>query len=115
MSLLHDVLSAFTGLFFLYYGAACLFSKAMKAEFERFGIPRLRLLVGVLDLLGGIGLWVGLIVPGLGVLAAVGISLLMSIVVVQRIQQGDTLSQMAQAGFFALVALWLSVFGYLQL
>lgn len=115
MILLYDVLSALTGLFFLYYGAACLFSTAMKAEFERFGIPRLRFLVGVLEILGGVGLWVGFFAPILGVLAAVGISLLMFIVVVQRIQQGDTLAQMAQAAVFALVALWLSVYGYLQL
>ncbi len=115
MSNLFITLTALTGVFFLYYGISCLTSKAMKAEFERFGVPKLRILIGILEIMGGVGLLVGFVIPILGVLAASGIGLLMIIVVIQRIQQGDSLTEMAQAAVFALIAIWLAVFGYIQL
>ena len=113
--MLFQILSVLTALSFLYYGAACMMSSSMKAEFERFGVPRLRIVIGILELMGGVGLLVGIAVPVLGFLAATGISLLMAIVVVQRIQQGATWVQMAQAALFAGISLWLALFGFLQL
>lgn len=115
MNTLSQGLSIVTSVSFLYYGTACLTSSAMKAEFERFGVAKLRIVIGVLELMGSLGLLVGFLVPVIGVLAAAGISLLMSSVVVQRIQQRDTLAQMAQAAVFALIATWLTVCGYLNL
>lgn len=115
MNTLYQGLSLLTAFSFLYYGIACLTSGAMKAEFERFGVEKLRVVVGVLEVMGGIGLLAGFVVPILGLMAATGICLLMFIVVIQRIQQRDTLFQMAQAGCFAFVSLWLAVYGYLQL
>ncbi|MDA0378574.1 MAG: DoxX family protein [Bacteroidetes bacterium] len=115
MNTLFLALSTLTGLFFLYYGLACLFSASMKAEFERFGVAHFRIVIGILELMGGVGLLVGLLVPLLGALAATGICLLMASVVVQRIQQGDSLAEMAPAGTFTVVALWLASYGYLNL
>ena len=113
--MLFQILSVLTALSFLYYGAACMMSSSMKEEFERFGVQRLRIVIGILELMGGVGLLVGIAVPVFGFLAATGISLLMAIVVVQRIQQGDTWVQMAQAALFAGISLWLALFGFLQL
>ena len=48
------------GIAFLVYGGLCLFSPSMLADFHRFGLERLRVLTGVLELLGGSGLLVGL-------------------------------------------------------
>ena len=46
---------------FLFYGCACLFFEGMRRDFERFGLSsRLRTLVGTLEVLGALGLIVGL-------------------------------------------------------
>jgi len=45
---------------FAIYGAQCLFSASMQAEFIRFGLERFRVLTGILEVLGGVGLLVGL-------------------------------------------------------
>lgn len=115
MNTLFQILSILTALSFLYYGIACLISASMKAEFERFGVPRLRIVIGILEIMGGLGLLAGFILPVLAVLAATGIFLLMFIVVIQRVRQGDTRAEMAQASLFAAISLWLALFGSLQL
>ena len=57
MTLLYQAATAFSVVVFLFYGTACLFSDGMKADFERFGLSRVRLLIGVLEVLGAVGLW----------------------------------------------------------
>ncbi|MBM4009287.1 MAG: hypothetical protein FJ285_06815 [Planctomycetes bacterium] len=41
---------------FLYYGIRCLSSAAMIAEFERYGLPRMRVLTAILEIVGALGL-----------------------------------------------------------
>ena len=50
---------------FLFYGCACLFFEGKRRDFERFGLSRLRTLVGTLEVLGALGLIVGLQVAAL--------------------------------------------------
>ena len=45
---------------FLIYGVLCLTSSHMQSEFKRFGLESLRKTTGVLEILGGVGLLVGL-------------------------------------------------------
>lgn len=105
------ILSFVTSALFLYYGAACLWSQTMIEEFERFGLARFRVLTGVLEILGAIGLAVGLFVPLIRVLAAFGLGALMTLVVIQRVQQRDSLVEMLQALVFAVITLWIAVYG----
>jgi len=77
MNLIYHVLSVLTSTLFIFYGASCLWSAAMKAEFERFGLSRYRLLSGVLEILGALGLALGFFFPSLRVAAASGLALLM--------------------------------------
>jgi len=75
----------------LFYGFLVLFFHGMEAEFERFGLQRYRRLTGVLEVLGGLGLLVGLLVPEIMLIASGGLALLMVLGVITRIRVRDSL------------------------
>ena len=62
---------------FLYYGVAAITTKTMQAEFERYGLDKFRVLTGCLQLLGGVGLLIGLKIPLILIISSAGLSLLM--------------------------------------
>ena len=78
---------------FLFYGIACLFFEGMRRDFERFGLSRLRTLVGILEVLGAFGLIVGQFWPPLVPLSAGGLALMMFVGVATRIRVLDSLAQ----------------------
>jgi uncharacterized membrane protein YphA (DoxX/SURF4 family) len=94
------VASLVSGLGFLIYGFQCLVSPFMKAEFERFQVPHYRVLTGILEILGGIGVITGHFVPLIGALAAAGLCILMAMGVVTRIRVKDSAFQCLPASFF---------------
>ena len=55
-----NAIIAFTGISFLVYGFNSLISKRMVNEFERWGFNKYRKLISVLQILGAIGLILGL-------------------------------------------------------
>jgi hypothetical protein len=88
---------------FLGYGSLVLFSGGMRAEFERFGLARFRRATGALEVLGGLGLVVGLRSPAVLALASGGLALLMLLGVATRIRVRDPLLEILPAA--ALMAL----------
>jgi hypothetical protein len=82
---------------FLGYGCAGVFSGILIAEFERYGLPRLRKLVSGLEVLGALGLIMSYSVPVLGVYASGGLCLLMFFGVLTRIRIGDSIRLMLPA------------------
>ena len=90
----------FSALSFLGYGILCLTTPYMVAEFERYGMPDARVITGVLQILASAGLLLGLIVPKLGVLAAVSLALQMLVALFVRIRIEDTLIQSLPATFY---------------
>jgi hypothetical protein len=76
---------------FVVYGLLCLLSDGMVVEFERFGLSRYRRLTGSLEVLGGVGLFVGLLVPAVMVVASAGLALLMLLGVIARIRVRDAI------------------------
>lgn len=92
---------------FLYYGAASLVADGMVAEFERFGLSRFRRLTGVLELLGAVGLAVGLFLPAITVVSAGGLALLMALGVAVRVRVGDTALETLPAVVLGLVNLFI--------
>ncbi len=78
---------------FLMYGIACLCFEGMKRDFERFGLSRLRTLVGTLEVLGALGLIVGQFWPPLVPLSAGGLALMMLVGVATRQRMLDSLAQ----------------------
>jgi uncharacterized membrane protein YphA (DoxX/SURF4 family) len=88
---------------FLGYGSLVLFSGGMRAEFERFGLSRFRQLTGALEVVGGLGLLVGLARPTVMVVASGGLALLMLLGVIVRVRVRDPLLETAPAAVLMLV------------
>ncbi|MEP2772061.1 MAG: DoxX family protein [Fulvivirga sp.] len=89
-----------TAVAFMYYGLTCLFSSHLKLEFQRFGMPKQRIITGVLQLLGACGLVVGLWSPVVGAMASSGLALLMLAGFIVRIKIRDSIVQTLPSFFF---------------
>ncbi len=79
----------FSSLSFLGYGIAYFKSPNMKSEFKRFGLEKQGMLVVMLEILGALGLLVGLAVNPILLIAAGGLALLMLLGVAVRLKIGD--------------------------
>lgn len=102
MSLL-TVLVLISSLSFLGYGIAYFVSPQMKIEFKRFGLENVGKLTAILELLGAIGLLVGLRIQIILLISAGGLALLMFLGVVTRIKVKDSLWISLPALFFMLL------------
>lgn len=74
---------------FLAYGTHTLFLGGMVADFERFGLRRIRRLTGLLELLGAVGLIAGLLAPVFLVPSASALAALMLAGIATRIRARD--------------------------
>ena len=104
-----DWIRLITALAFLGYGIGCLFTKSMVAEFERFGVPQFRTLIGTTQLLGAVTLLLAPVHAGFVLLGAGGLSIQMMAGVIIRFRIGDSLLQSSQAMAFFLITLFLAV------
>ena len=93
MTLAYYGATALSVVLFLFYGAAVLFAKGMKDEFDRFGLSNLRQLTGALEMLGALGLVVGQFIPVLVILSAGGLTVLMALGTITRIRVRDSVEQ----------------------
>ena len=83
------VLALVSGLSFLYYGFRVFLRTESAEEFERYGVPAVRRLVGVLEVAGGTAVVLGLVVAPLGAAAAAGLTTLMVLGLIIRIRIHD--------------------------
>jgi uncharacterized membrane protein YphA (DoxX/SURF4 family) len=114
--MLISIISIFTAASFLYYGVTCLVSKEMVLEFERFGVsPLHRVLTGIFQLLGSIGLLLGLLVPLAGMIAAGGLSVLMLLGFLVRLKIKDSIAQSLPSFFFMFLDAYLSLLFFQEL
>ena len=81
----------FSGLSFLIFGYLCFFSNYFKNEFIRYGIPNYRKTTGFFQSLGGTSLFVGICIDKLGVIASLGLTILMLLGVIVRLRIKDGL------------------------
>ena len=102
MNLLH-VLILISSLSFLGYGIAYFTSPNMKNEFKRFGLEKVGTLTTVLELLGAVGLLVGLKIPLILLISAGGLGLLMFLGVAVRVKVKDSLAISLPALFFMIL------------
>ena len=79
-----------SSLSFLGYGIAYFKSHNMKNEFRRFGLEKQGILVAILEVLGAIGLLVGLTINPIMLISAGGLALLMLLGVAVRLKIGDS-------------------------
>ncbi len=78
-----------SGVSFLYYGSKVVFRPALESEFERYGLPGVRRLVGVMEVLGGTAVILGLAIAPLGAVAAAGLTALMVLGLIVRVRIRD--------------------------
>ncbi|WP_424961024.1 DoxX family protein [Ekhidna sp.] len=98
------VLASFTALAFFYYGLSCLFSKKMVEEFNRFGLSnQQRMITGVLQLLGSIGILIGFKFPLLGMVGTVGLSALMLLGFAVRVKIKDGIEESLPSFVFMII------------
>ncbi len=95
---------------FAWYGTFSLRSPSMVVEFERYGMARLRVLTGTIQILGSLGLLAGFIFRPLLVLSAGGFAVMMLVAVLVRIRIRDPISAMVPA--FALLCINLLLAAY---
>ncbi|WP_373520891.1 DoxX family protein [Aquiflexum sp.] len=88
MSLLVGLV-VFSGISFLIYGIAYFTSPKMKSEFIRFGLEKFGTLTAILEILGGLGLLVGLMLNFFLLISAGGLALLMLLGVGARLRVKD--------------------------
>lgn len=88
---------------FSFYGYETLFKDPPRGEYERYGMPRLRVFVGCMQLLGALGLVVGLIIGPIGALAATGLLLMMLLGLIVRFQIRDAPRLMVPAASLATI------------
>lgn len=87
--------------FFLIYGIQCLRSPFMKKEFYRYGMgDRLRMVTGIFQLAGAVGLLAGIYNSPLGFLSASGLCLMMTVAFGTRVKVRDSLNQTLPSFFF---------------
>ena len=94
---MNQILIIISGLVFIGYGLLCLSINHMKAEFERYQLAHFRKLVGVLELLGGIGMLCGLFSQYLLMIASAGLGVLMLMGTVIRLKTKDPFWEMIPA------------------
>ncbi len=75
---------------FFIFGTRCLFAQAMVREFDRWRVPSLRHITGILERVGALGLVVGQWLPWVGLMSAAGLSLLMMCGLAVRVRIRDS-------------------------
>lgn len=103
------VMIIFSGVSFIFFGFSCLFSNFMMLEFKRYGLENFRILVGILQLLGAVGLFIGLFSKNWAVLASLGLALLMVFGFMVRLKIKDAFLLAFPSLFYALLNMLLFI------
>ncbi len=98
-----QILTLISGISFVYYGFSSFFSKKMKIEYKRWGYPEQRFMIGSLQLLGGLGLFLGFVFEPLIPLSSASLMLLMLAAIGVRIKIEDQPLRMIPALFYAVL------------
>ena len=100
---LNIIAAIFSGISFIVYGIASFNSKRMVSEFTRWGLKKLRYIIGFFQLIGGIGLLIGLFYSTMLSLFSFCLSLMMIIAVFVRVNIKDSMVKMLPAIFYAIL------------
>ncbi|MGB2760705.1 DoxX family protein [Maribacter stanieri] len=99
----------FSGVSFLFFGISCLFSNFMVLEFKRYDLEKFRVLVGLLQLLGSLGLFLGFFSKNWAILASLGLAVLMAIGFMVRVKIKDPFILSFPSLFYAVLNMILFV------
>tara|TARA_B100000963_G_scaffold135738_1_gene118146 strand:+ start:5411 stop:5749 length:339 start_codon:yes stop_codon:yes gene_type:complete len=82
---------------FIIYGLSSFFSKRMRKEYVRWGYNKERKMIGFFQILGGIGLIIGLYIPKFLYVSSFMLSIMMLLAIVVRIKIKDGIIEMLPA------------------
>lgn len=102
-----NILIVFSSLSFFAYGIFYFIDPLMKSEFKRFKLEKLGLLTIVLQLLGAVGLIVGLLFNPILIISSGGLALLMFFGLLVRVKLKDSLMVSLPALFFCCLNLYI--------
>ena len=108
LDITNDVAQTISAILFAWFGWNAILSESMVAEFKRYGLARFRVLTGVLQVAGSLGIIVGHIYRPILLISAGGLTAMMFLGVITRVKIKDPLSAALPA--FALGALNLFIF-----
>ena len=97
------ILVAVSASAFLYYGRETLFAITPRSEYERYGLPKFRVFVGAMQLLGAAGVTLGLFFAPLGAVAASGLVVMMLLGLAARLRIRDAPRLMIPAAALAIL------------
>ena len=86
-----NILIVVSSISFLIYGISYFTTTSMKLEFKRFGLEKFGALVAILEILGALGLLLGISLHPLLLVSSGGLTLLMFLGVLVRIKMKDSL------------------------
>lgn len=86
-----DILIMLSGISFLVYGITYFSSPHMKSEFVRFGLAKFGILTAVLEILGALGLIIGLLDNFILLISSGGLAILMFFGFLARLRVKDSL------------------------
>lgn len=109
------VLILISSISFLGYGVAYFTTSKMKQEFERFGLAKLGSLTAILEIMGAVGLFVGMRNEIILLISSGGLALLMLLGVGVRVKVGDTLWVTIPALFYMIINAYIFFLSYLSL
>ena len=87
----------------------------MRGEFIRFGLAKWRVLTGILQIIGALGLGLGIKYSSLGVLASFGLAILMLLGFITRLRINDGISETAPSLLLMFLTMYLSYYNYMLL
>lgn len=109
MNIITLILILFSGVSFIVYGIIFFTSIKMKDEFKRFGLEKFTMLTGILELLGGVGMLVGLKIQIVLLISSGGLALLMLLGFGVRIKMKDGFWLSFPSLFFMLINSYLFI------
>jgi len=89
---------------FLYYGASCFYSRQLFQEFQRFKLEKWRKVIGGLEVIASLGLFIGFFYPMWTPISSLFLAFTMFIALIVRFKSGDTLQMSAPAIIFFILS-----------
>ena len=97
---------------FLFYGLSCFLSPHIIEEFQRYGMPSMRKLTGVLQICSSLGLIVGFFISGFALAASFLLTMMMLVALVVRLRLRDNFFITVPALFYFILSLFLLIAQY---
>ena len=102
-----NILIVISSVSFIFYGISYFTTTNMKIEFKRFGLEKFGALTAILEILGALGLLLGISLHPILLVSSGGLTVLMLLGVVVRIKMKDSLLISTPATIYMLLNAWI--------